>query len=479
MAFKPIFTLLLVGSFHLVLSQTKMIEFTNTLKTTGSNTKIKDVIPIVNDISNELALFLADPKNVCGYTFDSEFQITEKLAFPAKKRKYKTLIGNSISENQDYRVFLTNKKKTSFLTVNFSFKEGATTSKEFKLQSHGEKFIQTISLDNKFYLISVDKIKKALFIYSFDDDGLYERHHITVTNLFRHKSNSLVPVTQLLTANNKSINKIDSNIPNSIEVTAEKVKMYILDNSLVFTFDNHSAVTQLLTIDLSTYISNIEIVDAPKHEFSTTRFKSNSFITKDYLFLAATTRDKLVFRVHNYKTKELFKEYVILRDEPISFKNSPIIQEGGVYTSVRKMEKTQKFLRKINSDNFGISVRPVNGLYHATIGGYSIQKGGAGMMMGGFGGLPIASFGNVSVFFNPSMFAYNAMSSTKSTRIECLFDETVNHVEGEIKDNAFDKIERYERKNGEGKTIFRYKDYFIAGRYNPFTKVYSLYKYKD
>ena len=62
-----------------------------------------------------------------------------------KRRKYKEIIGSSISEDdQNYRVFLSDKNKTNFISFNFSFQDGTNTSKEFKLKP-GDRFIQTVT----------------------------------------------------------------------------------------------------------------------------------------------------------------------------------------------------------------------------------------------------------------------------------------------------------------------------------------------
>ena len=61
------------------------------------------------------------------------------------------------------------------------------------------------------------------------------------------------------------------------------------------------------------------------------------------------------------------------------------------------------------------------------------------MMPMGFG-MPMASFGGVSVFFNPVYFAYNSYVNTKSTYVNCLLDQNLNHLEGVFPKNEFDKI---------------------------------------
>ena len=162
---KTTLILLFIGmSFY---AQEKIATFKNSLKTSSSN--IKDVIPIVNSKNDGLSIFIADAKNVYGYLFDNKFSLKEKLSSVEKGRKYKILIGNSISEKEDYRIFLSNKTKDNFISINFSFSNQKTDSKEFTLAHHEEKFIQTATSNNNFYLISASRTYNSLYIYTFDN----------------------------------------------------------------------------------------------------------------------------------------------------------------------------------------------------------------------------------------------------------------------------------------------------------------------
>ena len=95
-----------------------------------------------------------------------------------------------------------------------------------------------------------------------------------------------------------------------------------------------------------------------------------------------------------------------------------------------------------------------------------------------FGGIPIGSFGAATVFFNPAQIAFNSFSNNKTTRIEGLFDENFDHILGEIKENAFDKIKEFP-SNNKGSTVFKYKDFFIKTTYRSFSKEFNFKKFTD
>lgn len=141
----------------------------------------------------------------------------------------------------------------------------------------------------------------------------------------------------------------------------------------------------------------------------------------------------------------MLKELGIKKEEVIVFKNTPIIQEGTSFgNNTRVLKTTSQFLRKVSRGDIGISTYLYKGQYKITIGSKIEKPSGGFGPMGGFGGFPMASFGTISVTFNPTLFAYGNYSSTKSTYIDCVFDENFNHVKGEVPITSFDRIKSFE-----------------------------------
>ena len=477
---KKIFTLLFICLMQTVSSQETVLHFKNDLKTSSSF--IKDVIPIVNKQTGEIAFFVADAKNVYGYNIDENFTITDKITSQEKGRKYKVLIGSSASKNDSYRVFLTNKSQNKFTSIQFSFKDGLTTSKEFTIGKK-ETFIQTAKYNNQFYLISGDKETNELFIYTFDDAGNPKRHRIDISGLRFIDSN--VKRTNLLTLliKKENIKKFEENTPNSIQLTSEQRKMYIRNGSILFSLDHHKMFTQVLQVDLNSFKATS--FQFRKPALGKKARRTNSYLNGKNLFTIAVTKEKFSVEILDFETGNLIKKYGASKNDSITFKNSPIIQEGGLYKGYRELGKTKRFLKRIATGNTGISVRKVNNNYHVIIGGYIEQKMNTGMMMP-FGGIPIASFGSATVFFNPTQIAFNSFSNNKATRIESLFDENFNHVKGEIKKNAFDKMKKKKSNSSgsstfkpKGSTVFKYKDYYIKTKFDSFSKQFIFKKYTD
>jgi len=103
------------------------------------------------------------------------------------------------------------------------------------------------------------------------------------------------------------------------------------------------------------------------------------------------------------------------------------------------------------------------------------------MPMAGFGAVGGAVAGVGNAFVTPTFYAYSGYTYTKSTRIDCLFDENMTHVQGEVAVNAFDHIKEFsdEILNEKAETIFKFNGYFVYGYYESLYDKYFLRKFED
>ncbi len=460
-------------------SQERVGYFTNSLKENSS--KIKDVIPIVNSKTNDIAMFIADAKKVYAYKLDAKFNVIDQLASDKKRRKYKTLIGNSISDENNYAIYLANEVQNEFLIVNFSFDGKVTTSKEFEFETFEEEFVQTISLNNKLHIISTS-FPYNLFIYTFDTTGKYTRNKINLENVSLVSNiGDRMLISTTLKNNGKEIKKMVKNSPNALELVGDKVKMYIRDNSVLFSFDNNNEITQILSINLIDYMAKVKTFKKAMKDVKRNRKESNSYINDENIYIVTANKKKLVLNIFNFENNKVLKTYTILKEQPISFKNTPIIQEEDDDDDYKELKSTKKFLKEIYANEIGVSARKIENGYQITLGGYEYNNYSVFVDYG----FNQSTFSGVSIFFNPVLHAYNTSISTKSTRIECLLDKKLNHNKnGEVKEHVFDKIKDFNKIKTKGsskkaETIFKYDNYHILGLYYPKRKQYIFTKFTD
>lgn len=477
-------------------SQEILWEVENPFKK-SSFPQVKESFQVVNSKTNEISLFLIYEENVYACLLNEQYNLSKTMVSQKLPPKYKVLLGSSISKDGLYHLFMANENHKKFGVISFSYDEKESKIKELELDLKNQKFIQTVSYNDNFYIITTYKNESGLNIYLFDEELNYTSKKI---DLSRKKFTGAMGETKylydLLTteqvfSKNIDIEKIDDATPNSIESTSAKTKMYVKEGRVIFTFDVNKDYTQILTISLDDFTATTKVFnktnsDSDKRTDPDIQ-KSNTFIADDKLYMIGGSPKKMIFTINDYETGNLLKKYEVLKEGAITFKNTPIIQEGGVYDKYRELERTAQFLRKITTADIGVAVYKKNDGYTITLGGKSEIKNGGGMMMPmGFGavpGIPIATVGSATIFFNPTYFAYNGYTNTKSTYVNCLFDSNFEHIEGEVEKNAFDKVKEFselpENKNIKAETLFKYKDYFIFGYYIHKTKKYSLVKFQD
>ena len=233
--FKKLLSLCLLLICLFTTAQENLIVFENDLKQTSQ--QIKGVFPIVDQLTDDIGFFVIDAKNIYGYLINADFEVTHKLSAGEKPRLFKTLIGSSIDDNKSYRVFLTNKKRTKFTSVNFSFSDNKSEKKDFEIESK-DKFIQTINYKNRFYLITREKQGNSMGVYTFNDQGNPLRNTIDFGKIpLVNKSGKSVKLSEILTFES-DIKKFVASTPNTIELTADATKIYLKGSDIIFTFDN-------------------------------------------------------------------------------------------------------------------------------------------------------------------------------------------------------------------------------------------------
>lgn len=327
-----------------------------------------------------------------------------------------------------------------------------------------EIFLQSISYKNTFFLITIIKYSSVINVYKINKFKI-EKNIIDLSDKqFLGKKKVLKLYYAMLKDMIINLEKIEGHSPNAIEKVSEVSKLYLTNDGILISLDKSKSYTQIIYINLNDCKATIKNLKKP-YLFDQQNLKTNSFILKNNIYHFSSNSKEMVFSIKNINTNGIYKEYRITKDDTINFKNSPIIQEGGMYDNYRELDETKKFLRKISQGQIGISIHQQDDNYQITLGGFKIIKGG-GMPMPGFGGIPIANVGAATVFINPTMLAYNSYAGSRSTYFNCLFDKDFNHSNAEIKENIFDKISKFNDKYEQvinAETIFRYKDFLIMG----------------
>lgn len=446
-----------------------------------SDEKIKEVIPITNTKTGDLALFYKTNSGLLCYLFDNKQQLTNTFAIDELPNKSQVYTGAVSSDSKIYNLFFTNSNGNKLGSIQIDFEsENFQTNNEFELPKK-EKIVQFINSNDGLYLVTSVKKSSILKLYTFDANGKAVSTTADFSNAVFENDNGLSYKFHDLIfqgSGQKKIAYITNNTPNSLEATSAKIKLYLSEGKLRLTnnlFNKNTFIVDFNLNDNSNHLTVLENKDFIKKE---TGANTNSYILDDYFFRIYATTQKLNVSIYNLTTNTLHKEFVINKEEPISFKNTPIIQEGGEFDKYRELEKTSKFLRKIVYSNIGIIAYKVNDNYVLTLGASKDVSSGNFAMVGAMAGGALGAIvgGLLST-------AFQSYHDTKSTRILSLLDTDFNHVPGDIPVNSFDEIDMF-IVNKSGKehalhTIFKYQDATIWGSYNKANKIYTFTKFRN
>jgi hypothetical protein len=468
-------------------SQEKIAFISDFLK--NKNSYLDDTITIENPENDNTSIFFMQKKRVFGFLLDNDFKILDSLNIEDKERKYQEIIGKQVIENNTYCFYLSNDNQKKFARLSFSFETDTSEFQEIDLDLGKEKFLHSIHYNNSFIIATIEIENSYLHFYKFTKSIIPQKITLNLNGpIYYNAKGKEVTLYELFAegtnvfnaTSNISLAKIDQQNPNSLETTSKFSKMYVRENMVIFTFDEHTNFTQTVSINLENFEYHYGKIKKPLQHVSEKKKKNNTFLYNENLFVISATDDILMLSQKNYYDDLDYKNHTAISKDSIYFKNTPIIQTGGAYTDYREMEGTKKFLRKINQGVLGISVFKNETNYTVTYGGLKQVSGGGGFMMPGMAGVPIAGFGAASVFVNPMMFASNGYSNSRAVKINGLFDEDFNHLPGSVPENIFDIINTYDEENNidpKGKTIFKHNDNYILGHYVSWTKIYELVQF--
>jgi len=466
---KPILYFLL---FSIVLASAQDQWLEKDLTSFTENYIIKDAVPFVNEDNNQLALFFKNRKKIFGYLYNEKQELISTISPIEIPKKAQILIGKTYN-NDSYTLYFSNTRKTYFSSISINFiTKNFNVNDNLGIHVKGEKVIDFLIDKHKIYILSIVKKTSILKTYELDNNGLVGTKEFDFSNeVIKSDKGWNYNLYHLLYGNPtySTVELIKNDIPNALEKTSAYTKLYFKKGKLTLTNNLFDRYTYLITIDLDKSTQSFEVINNKDFVKQNLGDNSSSYIFKNYFFNIYSNNKKLNFNIHDLKTKKLIKSFEILKDSNITFKNSPIIQEGGELNKYREFEKTSKFLRKITNSKIGITAYQEGDDIIITLGASEVVQSNniaIGVILGGaIGGAIFSSF--------------NSYANTKSTRINCLFDKEFNHKKGEVPLNSFDKINNFIEDNKLKKhklqTIFKYKDNYIWGALDKET--YRLYKF--
>ncbi|HMK06436.1 MAG TPA: hypothetical protein VK476_02835 [Flavobacterium sp.] len=479
---KAIFFLLLFASIF-SFSQQVVTQIPLALK------KDRNVFQIINPTTKQVSLFVSDKNMVNAIRLDEQIRVVDSLSAERPEKKYTDMIGY-IGQNDNPVLFWSSQKHQEIFAQSYNFETRKVASYSYSIDLKNEKFLQQFSENDHFYIFTVLNETNTLKIYVFDRSGSMETKSIEMPGyMFFNAENKLTTFYGVLDENLMpfepyySLEKIAPENPVSLTQSAKKRKCYSKDGKVIMSFDVSTNFTQLITVDLKKFTTSEKIIYKPNVASKRlSQLNSNSFLIDGKLYQIKTSGDEMYVTLKTLGDS-LVKEYKTNKDSPIDFKNSDIILENKIPENRWVYKKTSQFINKANNFNLGISCYNVDGKYLVTMGSvsenYAHQSAGAyvtaGILLGGLG--------TVLVMFGNSVDeSFNAYSNRTVIYVNGIFDYSGNHIVGEIKPLAYDKMRLFCQKNTNdicSETLFKLNGNYYLGYYNVRDKNYIFSKYND
>jgi len=468
--------LLFVFSFNFINAQEKIISFKS------NDTEEKDVFSIIDD-SNNATLFISNKTKIDAYQFNESFQVKDSLSTDVNTKELKKIIGTS-QKNNKFFLYWSSKKDNEIVTQIFDFTNKKTTKFTNIIELDKEKIITKVTVKNKFYIISIQNNLNIFNVYCFDGESL-EKKVIDCSN-FKF-INSLHKSVSFLSMFNEykeivyysRLKNMRSDTPVSLVNCAEKKKVYIKDNSVIFTFDTNVNFTQTLTLNFDDFTATQKEYTLPpiKH-YDLNSISSNSFLINDKIIQVKIDYNILFVLIKDLEGKEI-KSFALKPDQEIDFKNSDIIQEEGSIKTKKTLDTSKQLIRKIYNMNISVSCFYNKDSYYLVIGGVSYPQQTS--YFTGMGGSLTGAVMDAFITNNYSVNNINSYSNKKIVYIYSLFDKDFNHLEGTVDKLAFDKLRLFVEENKKfiNQTVFNIGSKIYYFGQNKDSKYYCFYVFED
>ncbi|MDI9256217.1 hypothetical protein [Flavobacterium sedimenticola] len=475
---KTVLLLSVLISFVHAVAQEKATSFTPTVK------EKKDVFTVVNEPEKKVVLFFSDKTSTTAQLFDESLQAKDAVTATYSNKDVDDLIGCSFNGLR-YYLYWTTSSDQQIMAQCYDFETKQVKNTPIAMDYGKEKIINKITIQNTFYIITALKGTSLLNLYSFSE-GKMNKKTIDCTD-YRFVDSKTKRVTFWEMYNEFSgtvyyngIKNILDETPASLVFSTYKKKAFIYENRIIFTFDTNEDFTQTLTVNLNDFTAVQKAFPQPhipKGEYD--EIDSNSFFVNNKLIQIKSDPSLLYITVKGMDGTEL-KKLSAYTGKEIEFKNSEIIQENGGIKSTRILDNTNQLIRKIYTLNPSVSSYFNDGKYNVVIGGVSYPQQNAIMYGGMIGGLSGALIG-AAISHNYSMQNLTSYNDKKVVYINCLFDQNFNHIDGEGKKLAFDKLRWFAEENDKliNRSIFKFNNKLYLSGYNKTTQEYSFYQFED
>jgi hypothetical protein len=457
---KKIIVILLLIQSSFLFSQTLLTTFPLELK------KSKDYKQIVNaedTNTHNIYAFISDKENITILQYNSALFLSNQITLARPDISYKTINGYSFNSVGNPTIYWSSEDLNKILAVQYDLNAKTTNViLNYDLQFFNQTLITQFQENNTFYILAQKHFEEKLVLYVFKDGKMEEKTLDFSSFKFQNSKAKPIKFSQILEV--CPIEKIETTQFNPLFKGSQKSKLYVRKNSLLLSFDHNDNATQVFDIDLNSF----EIKEKNFEKTPTKNYVSlsNSYYHEGKIYQIKVNAEELLFEIKDYSTAETIKSISTAQTDTISFKSSPLwLQMEG--QNPKKIKNTAKFLNQLLYLDIGLTV-------YKTAQSILITAGGTGT---------IQYTDVINSFSDSSQYNSDLLYRTIPTTVyfESVFDKKLDHVKGAEDPLAVDFISRFLQEHREAtlSSSIRYKNYYIMGYYDIYTKQYTMRKFID
>lgn len=446
------------------MAQIKLTSFPVELKRGAEN---HQMINFVDEETNEIYTFIADKETVTGIKFNSAVFVSDTLS-TAKPFNYQYCIGYSFSANHTpiLHWITEDNKKIKSIEYDFSSKTKDYTATEITFSN--ETIVTSFTNKGIFYLLT-DNNKNDLKVYEFGAQNTNTTLKSSDLN-FTNENNQNIKISQVFAEN--PLARMETDFYNPLMATAQKVKFYLEDDKVVFTFDLNNTSTEVVEIDLNS--KSISKKEFPQSKMNLDANQSNSFYLHHKLFQVQSNEKQLDLSIVDCKSNTVLKQYSLSEKENL-FPHSSFLIQSEQYKP-ETMGSLKRFLRKVDNSNLAFSIFPINNKYIASFGSNKTSASSGGIALGIGVGLGGILAGGEFVYVGDAVG-----ERTQSVYLDFDCDENFNIIPANNIIMATSIISSFlaDKNNIQLYQTFRYRNYFVLSYYDKKAKEIVLYKFQN
>ena len=275
---------------------------------------------------NSRCLILVNDDSIRCFQLDQSEKIIGEFHLPRLNRE--KVLGGFIRDDKIY-LFLDYRYPPSLHNYVLDRRTGSITQSLVSFELKKEKVVDRLNAGDHFLYFTINKKTSEFIIYDWHDQEEMDtiRYHFEDEEAWNDISVS--------TGFTRDINvaKVDEAGDCGEDIAGNPNKIYLHGDTLYLLMNKDRGITRVYSFNTHTkQVSSRDIIHNKigENKIAQAGYVDNSFLYDDKLFFVSASSERLAVQVLDFNSGKILKKFITERDDSISYKNTPVIQEGSV-----------------------------------------------------------------------------------------------------------------------------------------------------